>query len=221
MCDGLRNEPFCLEAGTFNAMGRPARNPPALRVVERVPSQPPSDAELVVAARAGEDWAREALCRRHAPAVLGLSHRLLGRDDETDDLAQEAFAQALASLDRLEDPAAFGGWIRAIVVRTAHKLIRRRVLMRRFGLGPRRADPLDEADFISPEAPPDVRAELRAVYALLEKLPARERIALVLHRVEGFSHEQIAAHLGVSLSTAKRLAVSSDAAITRALEDPR
>jgi RNA polymerase sigma-70 factor (ECF subfamily) len=193
------------------------RNPPALRVVERNTSTAPSDAALVVAARAGEDWAREALCKRHAPAVLGLAHRLLGRDDETDDLAQESFAQALSSLDRLDDPAAFGGWIRTIVVRTAHKLIRRRVLMRRFGLGPQRGDPLDEADFVSPDAPPDVRAELRAVYALIEKLPARERIALVLRRVEGMSHEEIAEQLGVSLSTAKRLAVSSDEAITRAL----
>jgi RNA polymerase sigma-70 factor (ECF subfamily) len=194
-----------------------------LRLAERGREQPlaPSDAALVVAARAGEDWAREALCRRHAPAVLGLAHRLLGRDDEADDLAQEAFAQALSSLDRLADPQAFAAWIRAIVVRTAHKIVRRRALMRRLGLVPQRAEPLEDGNFISPDAPPDVRAELRAIYTILARLSPRERIALVLRRVEGLSHESVAEHLGVSLSTAKRLAASSDEALARVMEGKR
>lgn len=187
------------------------------RVAERERTAAPSDAALVVAARAGEEWAREALCRRHAPSVIKLAHRLLGRDDEADDLAQDAFTQALSSLDRLDDPQAFAAWIRTIVVRTAHKLVRRRVLMRKFGLGPRRTEADIDTEFISREAPPDVHAELRAIYMLLDTLPARERIALVLRRVEGASHEDVAEQLGVSLSTAKRLAASSDAALERAL----
>lgn len=190
---------------------------PALRIVGVERSAAPSDAALVVAARAGEDWAREALCRRHAPAVIGLAHRLMGRDDEADDLAQEAFAHALSALHRLEDPQAFAAWIRTIVVRTAHKIVRRRALMRKFGLGPRRTEADIDTDFISREAPPDVHAELRAIYTLLDELPARERIALVLRRVEGLSHDDVAEHLGVSLSTAKRLAAASDAALERAL----
>jgi RNA polymerase sigma-70 factor (ECF subfamily) len=200
-------------------MGKPR---PALHVVGRAAPEEraapaPSDAALVVAARDGEEWAREALCRRHAPSVIGLAHRLLGRDDEADDLAQEAFAHALSSLDRLADPQAFAAWIRTIVVRTAHKIVRRRVLMRKFGLGPRQTESDIDTDFISREAPPDVHAELRAIYTLLDSLPARERIALVLRRVEGASHEDVAEQLGVSLSTAKRLAASSDAALADAL----
>jgi RNA polymerase sigma-70 factor (ECF subfamily) len=189
----------------------------ALRIVGAEHAPAPSDAALVVAARAGEEWAREALCRRHAATVIGLAHRLLGRDDEADDLAQESFAHALSSLHRLEDPQAFAAWMRTIVVRTAHKIIRRRVLMRKFGLGPRRTDADIDTDFISREAPPDVHAELRAIYTLLDRLPARERIALVLRRVEGLSHEDVAEQLGVSLSTAKRLAAASDAALSNAL----
>jgi RNA polymerase sigma-70 factor (ECF subfamily) len=199
-------------------MGKPRA---ALRIVgaePRAPASPgPSDAALVVAARAGEGWAREALCRRHAPAVIRLAHRLLGRDDEADDLAQESFTHALSSLDRLADPQAFAAWMRTIVVRTAHKIVRRRVLMRRFGLGPRRTESDIDTDFISRDAPPDVHAELHAIYTLLDRLPARERIALVLRRVEGLSHEDVAEQLGVSLSTAKRLAASSDEALARAL----
>jgi hypothetical protein len=57
-----------------------------------IPLRPvvPTDGALVEGARAGEMRAREALCRRYGPMVIGLSYRLLGRDDEAYDLAQEA-----------------------------------------------------------------------------------------------------------------------------------
>ncbi len=184
-----------------------------LHVVE---GHAPSDAALVLASRAGEAWAREALCRRYAPIVIGLAYRILGRDDEADDLAQEAFVQALASLDSLGDPQAFAAWIKTIVVRTAHKLVRRRTLMRKLGLG-RAREPIDLDALVSDDAPPDVRAELRAIYALIDSLPARERIVIVLRRVDGLSHEEIARALDVSLSTAKRIAASADEALARKL----
>ena len=190
-----------------------------LRAVPAPAGPAPSDAALVALARAGEGWAREALCRRYAGVVLGLSHRLLGREDEADDLAQESFAQALASLDSLADPQAFAAWIKTVVVRTAHKLVRRRMLVRRLGLAPRGGDAFAPDEMISPDAPPDVRAELHAIYTIIEAMPARERIALVLRRVEGLSHEEVAEHLGVSLSTAKRLAAASDETLARVLEE--
>ena len=196
------------------------RSKPALRAVPSRPAAAPTDATLVAHARDGEAWAREALCRRYAGVVLGLAHRLLGRDDEADDLAQESFAQALSSLDSLGNPQAFAAWIKTIVVRTAHKLVRRRVLMRRLGLG-RRAEPLDADELVSPDAPPDVRVELRAVYTLIDALPARQRIVLVLRRVEGLAHEEVAEQLGISLSTAKRLAAASDEALANAMEAKR
>ena len=75
-----------------------------------------------MAARAGEKWAQEALFRRHARMVNGLAFRLLGRDQDVDDLVQDSFLSALRSLDRLAEPQAFASWLGSIVVRSAHKL---------------------------------------------------------------------------------------------------
>ncbi len=183
------------------------------------PSEP-SDAALVVAAREGASWASEALFRRYAPMVLGLSLRLLGRDDEAEDLAQEAFLQAFKALARLQEADAIAGWLRAIVVRTAHKMIRRRILLRRLGLG-RQAAPLDVEQLVSSNAPPDVHAELRAVYTILEELPAPLRIALVLRRVEGCTNEEIAEQTDASLSTVKRRVIEADARLEVALAQSR
>ncbi len=163
----------------------------------------PSDAALVVAARAGEDWASEALFHRYVRTVNRLAFRLLGRDTDVDDLVQESFAQAFTGLARLDEPGAFGSWLSAIVARTAYKMIRRRQLLRRLGLLGRE-EPIDPETVISRTAPPDVAAELRAVYQALHRLPAALRVPLVLHRVEGMELQEVAAIVGASLATVKR-----------------
>jgi len=181
----------------------------------------PSDAALVVAARAQERWAQEALFRRHAAMVNGLAYRLVGRDADLDDLVQDCFAEAWRSLGRLAEPAAFPTWLGSIVVRTAHKLIRRRRLLSRLGLGAGCRVDLDE--LVSPAAPADVRAELRSIYAVVESLPAATRVAFVLRRIEGLALEEIATLTGASLATVKRRIADGErriAAATGGAEEP-
>jgi RNA polymerase sigma-70 factor, ECF subfamily len=177
----------------------------------------PSDAALVIGARAGERWAQEALFRRHARMLNGLGYRILGRDSEVDDLVQETFVQALSSLDRLKDPSAFSSWIGSILVRTAGKILRRRRMRIRLGL--ERTTPIDADAVIGANAPPDARAELRAVYTVLSELPAEVRVALVLRRVEGMKLEQIAEVMDLSLATVKRRLQSGERALDALLGD--
>jgi RNA polymerase sigma-70 factor (ECF subfamily) len=162
----------------------------------------PSDAALVVSARAGEDWAKEALFRRHARMANGLAFRLMGQDDDVDDLVQESFTHALASLNKLDNPQAFSAWLGGIVVRTAYRLLRRRRLLARFGL--RSTDPVDLEWVQSSGAPPDVIAALKEIYARIETLPPKLRVPLVLRRVEGMPLDDIAKLTRTSLATVKR-----------------
>ena len=135
--------------------------------------------------------------------VSGMAFRLLGRDDEVDDLVQDSFVEALRSLDKLQAPQAFASWLASIVVRTSSKVIRRRRLLTRLGLR-RRDGAIDVEAVVSPSAPPDVATELRDLYGRIEALPAKERVALVLRRVEGLAIDEIAALVGASPATVKR-----------------
>jgi RNA polymerase sigma-70 factor, ECF subfamily len=173
----------------------------------------PSDAALVQAARQGEKWAQEALFRRHARLLNGLAYRLLGRDDEVDDLVQEAFLAALRGLDRLENPQAFSAWLCSIMVRTAHKTLRRRSMLVRLGL--RRSAPIDPDEVVSRTASPEVRAELSAVYAVLDRMAPEVRVALVLHRVEGLSVPDVAERMELSVSTVKRRLAVAERRLSR------
>jgi RNA polymerase sigma-70 factor (ECF subfamily) len=172
----------------------------------------------VVAARAGEAWACEALYRRHVGTVHGLACRLLGRDRDVDDLLQDSFISALSSLDRLADPNAFRSWVCGIVVRKTYKLIRRRRLLASLGLGGREA-PVEVDQLLARSTPPDVAAELRAVYRILESLPADVRTILVLRRVEGCGLEEIAELVGLSLATVKRRLVKGEEMLNAALAE--
>jgi RNA polymerase sigma-70 factor (ECF subfamily) len=172
----------------------------------------PSDAALVLAARAGEAWAQEALFRRHAPMINGLAFRLMGRDADVDDLVQDAFVTAFARLDGLDDPQAFAAWLGSILVRTAGKVIRRRAMLERLGLR-RRHEPVDIDRVAARVAGPDVATELRRVYERLERLPAEQRVAFLLRRVEGMELEEIARAMGISLATAKRRIAAAQQAV--------
>ena len=83
-------------------------------------------------------------------------------------------------------------------------------------LGLRSNQPVDVDEVVSRTAPPDVAAELRAVYALLETLPVEERIALVLRRVERLEIPEIAEQMRLSISTVKRRLNAAETRLTRA-----
>jgi len=174
----------------------------------------PTDAALVLAARAGELWAQEALFQRYARQVLGLAQRILAGRDDADDLAQDAFVYAFTRLDTLNNPQAFQAWLRSIVVRTASKRLRRQRLLTRLGL--RRNEPIEPDSVLTTDAPPDIAAELRAVYGLIERLPAEERVALVLRRVEGMELSEIAEEMKLSLATVKRRLTAAESRRERA-----
>lgn len=160
------------------------------------------DAALVLAAQCGVDGALQELFRRHRPRVTALARNLMGRDSDVDDLVQDTFAQALQSLDKLREPAAFAGWLSAIVVGTANKNFRRRHLLTRLGLWGQR--PNDVERLVATTASPELSAELRSVSAVVNSLQSESRVALLLRRVEGMRMEDIASFMNLSLSTVKR-----------------
>ena len=173
-----------------------------------------SDAALVQAARSGESWAQTALFQRHVRAVIGLAHRLVPHPAEVDDLVQDTFVHALNRLDSLKNPQAFASWIYSIVVRTASKRLRRQRLLVKLGL--RTATPIDLDQVISKQASPEVASELALVYGMLESLPAEQRIALVLRRVEELELAEIAERMGLSVTTVKRRLAAAEAGLARA-----
>lgn len=179
-------------------MGGEARQ---LRLVGAEASAP-SDAELVLAARARDDEARQALFARHFVGLTQFVSRMLANSFEVEDVVQDTFVAVMANLKSLKDPSSFGPWMRTIAVSQIRRRLRRNRLLSRLGL--RDVEPVDLESVVSDEAPPETRIELRQIFQLLRSLPPDEGVALVLRRVEGLQLSEIAEQMQLSLATVKR-----------------
>ena len=165
----------------------------------------PSDETLVLRARendASATTAFEQLYRRHAATALNLAVRIQGSTADVEDIVHDAFVRAHGRLGELRDPAAFRSWLGSIVVRLVRTRLRRRRLVAMLGLAS--PEPVDLDAIASPHGDPEARVLLAQVYALLQTLPADERIAWTLRYVERHRLESVAELVGCSLATAKR-----------------
>jgi RNA polymerase sigma-70 factor (ECF subfamily) len=191
-------------------MARPPSAAARLRLIggtahgDAAPSGP-SD-EVLVRRAWGKDSAAtsafEALYRRHAATALNLAVRIQGSTADVEDIVHDAFVRAHQRLPELREPAVFRSWLGSIVVRLVRTRLRRRRLVAMLGLAT--PEPVDLDAVASSDADPEVRALLAQVYALLQTLPADERIAWTLRHVERHRLEAVAALAGCSLATAKR-----------------
>ena len=163
---------------------------------------PPSDAALVARALAGEQKAQETLFRRHVRMVSGLIFRIHPSSSDLDDLVQDTFIAAFESLARLTNPQAFAAWVGSIAIRTTHKRLRRHRIAMRIGLV--RKEEIAWNEIVGSDCPADVRLELAELYRAVSAFPTKERVALLLRRVEGMSLDEIAESTGESLATVKR-----------------
>ncbi len=153
--------------------------------------------------------------RRYAPYVAKIGLRILGRSDEVDDLVQDVFLAAHRGIARLRSPEAVRGWLATVAVRCARRRLRLRAWKSLLGL---EAAPGYE-ELADPSASPEDRAIIARVYRLLEGLPADERIAWVLHRVEEEPLPRVALLVGRSLATVKRRIARAARAIEEGLSD--
>ena len=149
---------------------------------------------LVDACRGGDRAAQEELYRLYRVRVFNLVARIGGEQD-ADELSQEVFLKVFRGLAKFRGEAALGTWIYRLAVNAALTHVTRR---------PRERS-LEESGWDEPASTPPARdPRLREhIERALCALPTGYRAVLVLHDVEGLSHEEIADILGCRIGTSK------------------
>ncbi|MBW2525931.1 MAG: sigma-70 family RNA polymerase sigma factor [Deltaproteobacteria bacterium] len=160
------------------------------------------DADIVRGLRAGEAWARAALFDRHAPAISRTLRRLLGPDveGEHEDLLHEVFVQALSSVRGLRNESALRPWLQTIASRTAYRAIRSKQAKRWLKFW----EPSSLPEVAVSGSEPHLTEACRRTYAVLDRMPVRERVPFLLRYVEKLELREVASACDVSLATIKR-----------------
>lgn len=144
----------------------------------------------------GDREAFGELVRRHRDRLWAVALRTLSDREDAADALQEALLSAYRSADRFRGESAVTTWLHRIVVNACLDRARRRQAR------PTMALPEVETFRWSAVAEPDTDTSL-AVRAALAKLPAEQRVPLVLLDMQGYSVAEIAQLLGVAEGTVK------------------
>ncbi len=143
-----------------------------------------------------------ALYRAHTPGAYLLALRLVGGSrTDAEDAVQEAWIRAVQRITTVRGASAFRTWLCGIVVNCCREIVARR-------------KPSGEAPERSWEGS-GTRLDLERAIAAL---PPRAREVVVLHDIEGHTHEEIAALLGIDAGTSRSHLHDARAALRRRLQ---
>jgi RNA polymerase sigma-70 factor (ECF subfamily) len=145
----------------------------------------------------GDEAAMRALWTRHAPHIDVVVRRLVGHDaDLAADIAQDVWIQIFRALPGFRGDAQFGTWAHRIAVNRTLNALRR---TRR--LAALEVDVEDDSASVEPEAERAMLAQ--SIEDAAARLSPGARTVFLLHDVEGFTHEEIAAQLGITAGGSK------------------
>ncbi len=150
------------------------------------------------AALLGDKEPLAELVTRHWATAVALAARVLGSAELACDAAQEAAVSAMTGLDRLRSPERFGAWFCGIALNVARRWLRQ---LRLESVG------MPGGDLVSAAPGPAELAEIAdlasRVRAAIATLPGGQRDAVLLFYLQGLSHREVAAELGISAGAVK------------------
>lgn len=172
------------------------------------------DLDLAVRAQSGDQDAFGELVGRYAGQARRAARAILLDDDEADDAAQDGFLNAWLRIAQYDTARPFGPWLVRIVANAATDRHRRRKVRRAEQLGPA----------LSSSGPDPARATEQSVLGgalreALADLPERQRTAIVLFDVEGYSAAEIGKALGVPEGTVRSDVFHARRTLRRLLAD--
>jgi RNA polymerase sigma-70 factor (ECF subfamily) len=154
----------------------------------------------------------EAFMRNYQDMVFTTAWRLVGREADAEDIAQEVFLKAYEHFDEIAASPTAGGWLKTVARNLSiNHLNRYRARWRFFSDFEADEGEDDGRDFVANLAAENVEAgagldqdDQRAILErALQKLPAAQRVPIVLYHFENLAYEEIAARLEVSLGKVK------------------
>ena len=172
-----------------------------------------TDHELIAAVLRGDVRAERELYDAHVDRVHRLAYRMAGDDTLARDFTQDTFIRAFDRLADFRGDSSLATWLHSIAVSVILNGLKkvRRIHGREIG-----GDELPEVTITARESEPDLKHRMRSA---IDALPEGYRTVFVMHDVEGFTHEEIAAALGIQPGTSKAQLFRARAKLRTALAE--
>jgi RNA polymerase sigma-70 factor (ECF subfamily) len=153
------------------------------------------DGELVEGVLNGDRVAQRQFYDRHVDRVFGLALRMTGEELAARDCTQTTFIRLFAKLKTYRGDAALATWVHAVAVSVVLEW------RRRFAREKERHVPIDVDEVTAPAVPVTVIDE--GVCLAIDALASPYKAVVVMHDIEGYTHDEIGAALGITVSASK------------------
>lgn len=153
--------------------------------------------ELVKRCKAGERKAQELLYKQFASKMLGVCCRYATDRMEAEDMLQNGFIKVFQKISDYRGEGSFEGWVRRIMVHSSIEYYRRHHKMMQ-------VVDLEAADAETSGYPlATAKLEAKDLMRLIQQLSPGYRIVFNLYAIEGYSHKEIAAIVGITEGASK------------------
>jgi len=165
----------------------------------------PSNAELIARAQRGEEEAFEALFLQHKKQVYSICLRMIGNTAEAEELTQEAFLQVFRKIQTFRGESAFSTWLHRLSVNIVLMRLRKKsvsVMPLGDNAGGEEFDDLPK-EYGAPDLVLTGSIDRVHLERAIAQLQSGYKQAFVLHDVQGYEHNEIAAMLRCSIGNSK------------------
>ena len=145
----------------------------------------------------GDQKAFYEIYKLYSKAMFNICYRIVGNQEEAEDVLQEAFVNAFQKIHSYQGKASFGAWLKKIVVNKAISFLRKQQiemveLEDRFE--PKSDEQVDDIDLVM---------KVETIRNAIQMLPNGFRVVFSLYLLEGYDHKEISEILEISESTSK------------------
>src|SRR5215212_1041247 len=175
----------------------------------------PTDEQLVLKCVAGDRPSFDVLINRYQRQAVAVSYRLLGNSQDALEVTQDAFLKAFTSLQSLQKPDAFGGWLMRIVSNLSLNYRRSRKTRQQMPLaevlGPTGTEQSEQhsgaSEWMSRSGDPVRGLESKEMGVKLKEalaqLPEKQRLAIVMFTIDEMPQKDVAEALNCSVEAVK------------------
>ena len=183
------------------------------------------DVALMLRLQAGDQAAFQELFRKFSPRVLQYARRFVGSDAQAEEVTQDVFVQVFRFRQRYRPRSRLATWVFTIATNLCLNELRRPERQLRVDLWDQReaedreGPQLPDTQAVTAEEGAATRELARHLEAAVDRLPEKQRAALLLSRVDGLAYRDVAEALGCSEGAVKALLFRATQTLKRGLRD--